>query len=107
MGRSSGFPGDPYGHVTNQCGHMVLGLAVAALMPFALLADAVTVVALYWLLVEVLDQRKALFRDALEDAGFVAAGASIPAALAAGYWFSAGLLTGAGLALAIGWWRRS
>ena len=107
MVQSSAFPGDPYGHVTNQCGHVVLGLAVAALMPFALLADAVTVVALYWLLVEVLDQRNTQFWDGMEDAAFVAAGAAVPAALAAGYWFGAGLLTGAGLALAIGWWRRS
>lgn len=32
---SDDYAGDPYGHVTNECGHTVLGIALASVAAFA------------------------------------------------------------------------
>jgi hypothetical protein len=102
------FARDWYGHVTNQCGHIVLGLAIASIAaalgfwwPIPLAAAF-----LYWLCAEYWLQRAGLLWDGLEDASFVAVGASFPFTIA-GSWLQLGLVAGVAVVLAIGAWRRS
>lgn len=104
MGRSDAFLRDPYGWVTNQCGHMVLGLAVAVFTPLHWGFDPAAAAVTYWLLVEVLDQRLRLFWDSFEDTMWVLLGAMI---LTIHDWGHLQYLMGlAGLGLAFGYWRR-
>ena len=102
------YPGYPYGHVTNQCGHVVLGLAIASVAAFAGLWWPIPLAAAvaYWLVAEYVLQRAGLFWDGLEDAGFVAAGASFPFTVT-GSLAQVGLVAAVGVVLAIGAWRRS
>jgi hypothetical protein len=102
------FSGDPYAHVTNQCGHFVIGLGIASLAAFAGLwwPIPLAAAAVYWVIGEYVLQRAGLFWDGIEDAGFVAAGASFPFT-AAGSWLQVGLVAAVGVVLAIGAWRRS
>lgn len=98
------FPRDPYGWVTNNCGHIVLGLG------FAVLAQAIglwwpiplLIAAVYWVAAEYVLQRSALFLDGLTDTGFVAAGATLPAAMNLGDWWAVGLCAVVGVALGVG-----
>ena len=102
------FPGDPYAHVTNQSGHVVLGLAIASVAAFAGLwwPIPLAAAAVYWVIGEYVLQRAQLFWDGIEDAGFVAAGASFPFTVT-GSWPQIGLVAAVGVVLAIGAWRRS
>jgi hypothetical protein len=102
------YAGDAYGHVTNQCGHVVIGLALASLAAFAGLWWPIPLAAAvaYWLVAEYLLQRAGLVLDGIEDAGFVAAGASFPFTVT-GSWAQVGLVAAVGVVLAIGAWRRS
>jgi len=102
------FPGDPYAHVTNQCGHLALGLAMSSLAAFAGLwwPIPLAAAAVYWLFAEYVLQRAKLFWDGIEDAGFVAAGAAFPFTVT-GSLAQIGLVAAVGIALAIGAWRRS
>lgn len=102
--RSDAFPGDPYGWATNQAGHVCIGLAIATLTPWQWGGDAITIAAVYWIVSEVILQRRRLYLDAAADTGFVAAGAAYP--LMPGYWWQAGLVALIGAALAIGAWVR-
>jgi hypothetical protein len=102
------FRADPYGHVTNQCGHVVLGLAIASVAAFADLwwPIPLAAAAAYWVIGEYGLQRAGLFWDGIEDAGFVAAGASFPLTVT-GSWLQIGLVAAVGVVLGIGAWRRS
>jgi hypothetical protein len=102
------FSGDPYAHVTNQCGHVVFGLAIASVAAFAGFwwPIPLAAAAVYWVIGEYVLQRAGLFWDGIEDAGFVAAGASFPFTVT-GSWAQVGLVAAVGIALAIGAWRRS
>jgi hypothetical protein len=102
------FFGDPYAHVTNQCGHLVIGLAIASVAAFCGLWWPIPLAAsvAYWLVAEYVLQRAGLFWDGIEDAGFVAAGASFPFTVT-GSLLQIGLVAGVGIVLAIGAWRRS
>jgi hypothetical protein len=102
------FQDDSYGHVTNQCGHLALGLAIASVAAFAGLWWPIPLAsaAAYWLIGEYVLQRAGLFWDGIEDAGFVAAGASFPFTVT-GSWLQIGLVAGVGVVLGIGAWRRS
>jgi hypothetical protein len=104
----SNFAGDAYGWVTNQCGHVVIGLASATVAAAVGLwwPIPLAVAVAYWLVAEYLLQRAGLFLDGLTDAAFVGAGASAPAALAWEPWAAVGLCVATGLALAAGAWRR-
>lgn len=99
---------DPYGHVTNQCGHFVLGIAATCLCVFIGLwwPIPLAVAAVYWVISEYLIQRAGLFWDGIEDAGFVAAGAAWPFTVL-GSWNNLGIVVGVGFALGIGAWRRA
>ena len=105
---SDSFPGDPYGWLTNQCGHGVLGLALAVYGDALGLWWAYPLAAafLYWLLIEVLGQRLKLPADAFVDTVNVMAGATIPPALARGDLTAVGVLTVWGALLGIGYWGR-
>ncbi len=102
------FSGDPYAYVTNQCGHIVLGLSIASVAAFAGLWWPIPLAAAvaYWLFAEYILQRAGLFLDGLEDGGFVAVGASFPFTTT-GSWAQIGLVAAVGVFLAIGAWRRS
>ena len=106
--RPDAFLSNPYGHVTNQCGHVVLGLAIASLAAFAGLWWPIPLAAAvaYWLVAEYVLQRAGLLLDGIEDAGFVAAGASFPFTVT-GSLLQIGLVAAVGVVLAIGAWRRS
>lgn len=101
---SDSYARDPYGHVTNQSGHVLIGLAAAVLTPWAWGGDVLTIAAVYWIVSEVILQRRRLYLDAAQDAAFVAGGAAVPWALAAGYGWVLVLVIGA--ALAAGAWVR-
>ena len=104
----SSFEHDPYGHLTCQCGHLALGLAIASVAAFAGLwwPIPLAAAAFYWVIGEYVLQRAGLFWDGIEDAGFVAAGASFPFT-ATGAWGQVALCAGVGIVLAIGAWRRA
>ena len=102
------YQNDAYGHVVNQAGHIVLGLAIASLAAFAGLWWPIPLAAAagYWVVGEYVLQRAGLFWDGIEDASFVAAGASFPFTVT-GSWGQVALCAGVGIVLAIGAWRRS
>lgn len=107
--KSSAFLRDPYGYLTNQCGHGVLGIAVATVATALGLhwaAQPLAAALLYWLLVEVWGQGLTLLWDSLEDAAHVMAGAALAAALALSPGAACAVLAVWGAALAWGcWWR--
>ena len=95
------FPRNPYGHATNQAGHMAIGLCLAApLAPFWGYPAALIVAMGYGLLWEGLVQRYVLPWDSLEDTLNVAAGASY--AVSGSLW----VLGAWAVLLAVGVWRR-
>lgn len=104
--KSDAFENDPYGWTTNQCGHALIGIAASVLTPWAWGGDMITIAAAYWLVSEVLLQRRALFADAAQDTAFVTSGATLPIALGAGYWPGAGVVAIIGAMLALGAWVR-
>ena len=105
MIHSDAFLGQPYAYLTNQCGHMILGLAVAVFTPLHWGFDPVIAALIYWLLIEVLDQRLRLFWDAAEDTMWVMIGAMI---LTIHDWGQMQyLMAMAGAGLAFGYWRRT
>lgn len=71
------FPDDWYGWLTNQCGHMVLGLASSVVMLWAGGWTPLSAGVVYWLVVELVLQRGKLLADSLMDTFFVMAGASV------------------------------
>lgn len=103
------FPQDPYAWVTNQCGHIVLGLffAVVAMAAGLWWPIPLAVAAIYWVVAEYVFQRAALLLDGLTDTAFVAAGASVPAALAWHPLACVGLCAVTGAGLAVGALRRA
>ena len=102
------YAGDPYGYVVNECGHVVLGLAIATVAAFLGLwwPIPIAAAAVYWVVAEYWLQRAGLFWDGVEDAGFVAAGATFPF-IVTGSLTQVGLVAGVGAVLAAGAWRRS
>lgn len=75
----SAFPGDPYGHVTNQSGHYAaVGITAAlAVLPWWGAASCVIVAAAYALFWEIGVQKGRLWRDSLEDTINVFCGAAL------------------------------
>ena len=81
------FAGDWYGWLTNQCGHVVIGLVPAGIawfMSAPMLAAFLTIIGAYFLVVEVLLQRLQLPWDSFVDTWFVALGAAVGTGLAMG-----------------------
>ena len=72
------FKGDPYGAVTNQCGHMCLGFGVTAFVGSFLPIAAIAFI--YWVIVECGIQGNKLWRDGIMDTAFITAGATLAAA---------------------------
>lgn len=75
--KSNDFADDWYGWLTNQCGHICLGLALDLVMTelgMPIWWRLGLIILLYWLLIEVFAQRLRLWRDAIMDTAFVAAG---------------------------------
>jgi hypothetical protein len=101
---SSNFRGDPYGHVTNQCGHIVVGMAAYVLSGVWGALAATLIGAIYLIGWEWFVQRLRLFWDSLEDAAFVTTGALFVPFYLAGYG-SAVVIT-VGLWLTFGAWLR-
>ena len=96
------FKGDPYGHATNQAGHMAIGLVLAAVLAPIWGYPAALIVALgYGLLWEGLVQRYVLPWDSLEDTLNVAAGAAYAVS------GSLAVLGAWAILLAVGVWRRA
>lgn len=106
----SSFPGDPYGHLTNQSGHAYLvgapmALGFAGLPP---IAAPFVIGALYWIIWEWGIQRGKDWRDSLEDAVHVTAGAAVmTAALGGDILTVAGCMVAQGVLLAVGVYRRA
>lgn len=103
------FWGDPYGHVTNQCAHFVVGvwLAIVA-VSWSGPATPLLVGSLYLIVWEIGVQRGRLWRDSLEDTVHVTTGAAvITAALQGGYWPVVAVLVAQAGLLAVGVRRRS
>lgn len=82
---SSNFRGDPYGHVTNQCGHLVVGIAAYSLAGLWGAGVGVLIGLAYLVGWEWGVQRLRLFWDGVEDAAFVTAGAVFLPLYATGY----------------------
>jgi len=102
--------GDWYGWVTNQCGHIVLGLAIATLGLLAgwpWLVMPVMAAALYFMMVEWFGQGLALWRDSIMDTVFVMVGVSYVAAMDHGPVTASGVLSVGGVMLGFGAWKRS
>lgn len=105
MIKPDAFPKDPYGYVTNQCGHMVLGLAVSVFTPLHWTFDPFVAAFVYWAVVEVYIERLTLIWDSLEDTMWVMVGAMI---LTIHDWGQLQYLMAlAGAGLAFGYWRRT
>lgn len=107
---SDDMPGDPYGWVTNQCGHFCIGLVVAVVgvaIGAPILALWPVAALVYWLVSEVWLQCLALWRDALMDTFHVASGVAVAASMHAGQvWWPVAMLAVWGLVLGLGAWRR-
>jgi energy-converting hydrogenase Eha subunit A len=107
----SAFNGDPYGYLTNQCGHAYLvgfPLALALCPWFGLFLAPIMVAVIYGLAWEIGVQKGRLWRDSFEDTVHVLAGASVLCAALSGDALIVLECMGAqaGL-LAVGVWRRS
>jgi hypothetical protein len=104
------FPGNPYGHLTNQAGHAYLvgaPLALALSPLWGLVVTPAIVAVCYWIIWERIIQRGRDWRDSFEDAVHVMAGASVMcAALSGSYWAAWGCLAAQGALLAVGVARR-
>jgi hypothetical protein len=104
------FDDDPYGYLTNQAGHAYLVGCPAALIIspwFGLVVTPVIVAVIYGVWWELALQRGRDWRDSLEDAVHVMAGASvICAALSGDVLTVAGCLVAQGVLLVIGIYRR-
>lgn len=75
--KSDDFADNWYLWLINQCGHICLGLALDVLMTeigLPIWWRLGLIIGLYWLLIEVFAQRLRLWRDAIMDTAFVAAG---------------------------------
>ena len=103
------FRHSPYMWVCNNCGHVTIGIFAATLAAALGLWFPIplAVAVAYWLFAEYVLQRAGLFLDGLTDAAFVAAGASLPAALAWHPWAAVGLCGLCGAGLAVGALRRA
>lgn len=100
------FLDDWYAWLTNQCGHIVLGLAVAAVMlPIGWWTPVVAAL-VYWVFVEFYGQGMRLWADSLADTLFVMAGGSVFAAHDAGWLTLLGVVSVAGAWLGFGVWKR-
>lgn len=101
------FANDWYGWLTNQCGHIVLGLAVSAVMVLIAPWWSPVIAALaYWVLVEGWAQRWHLLADSVMDTFFVMVGASVLPAHSMNNLTLIGVALIAGGALGLGVWRR-
>lgn len=80
MTTSSSFQDDPYGYVTNQCGHARIGAGVALLGLVIWsgwgAAIATGIVVVYFVVIEWWLQGLTLFWDSVEDAAHVGFGAA-------------------------------
>lgn len=105
---SSTYQNDPYGHLTNQCGHLVLGLGLATVAVYLGLwwPIPLAIGTAYWLISEYLLQRSQLFMDSLEDTLFVVLGSGYPM-LQTGSYKQLLLCLTIGVALTYGIWRRA
>lgn len=100
------FANDWYGWLTNQCGHIVLGLGVSVAMLWAWWWSPVVAAAVYWFLVEGWMQRWRLWRDSIMDTFFVMAGASVLPSYDMNVLTLVGvMMTTAGM-LGLGTWKR-
>ena len=97
------FANDWYGWLTNQCGHIVLGLGAGLVVP---IWGPVTMAAFYWLVVEVVLQRNRLWRDSIMDTFFVMAGGSLLPAYDIGHLQALTVAAIAGCMLGFGVWKR-
>lgn len=108
--RPDDFKDDWYGWLTNQCGHVVLGLAVSVSAYYAgawLLYAPFFSAFLYWLLVEFFGQSVKLWRDSIADTLFVMLGACVLPAYDRGDLTLAIVFAVAALGFAYGVWRRA
>lgn len=106
---SDDFKDDWYGWLTNQCGHIVLGLFVSCVAHYAglwwlyaPLGAALT----YWVVVELWAQRNRLWRDGIADTFFVMCGACVLPAVNHGNFTLAAVAGASGAGLTYGTWRR-
>jgi hypothetical protein len=99
------YPGDPYGHIVNQCSHAMLGVFLAVFWACLSTWWPVPVVAgvAYYLAVEV---AQGWSWDGVQDAAYVGAGAALPPAIMQGPWVAAGLMAVGLAALVWGGIRR-
>jgi hypothetical protein len=106
MWQPDDFPGNPYGELTNQLGHMVLGMVLSlAFVPA--LAVPVIVGAAYWVVWEAAVQRLTLWADVLNDTANVMGGAAVmTAALTGDKMTVLGCFAALGLSLLVGVLRR-
>lgn len=104
---SDNFPDDPYGWLTNQCGHGVVGIAMSIYSEVIGLpmVTAFGVAIVYFIVIEWYIQRLKLFWDSVSDSLHVCFGAFVVAQLP-DYNSAALALTGWGAVLAYGYWRR-
>lgn len=103
---SDDFADDWYGWLTNQCGHIVLGLGASVLMLWADWWTPVIAAVAYWLLVEGIAQNWKMWQDGVMDTFFVMAGASVLLAYEMGAITLIGVAVVTGAMLGGGAWKR-
>ena len=100
----SNFRRAPYGHITNQAGHFVIGLFAYVLLGATGGVLVVLIGAAYLIGWEWGVQRFSLFWDSVEDAAFVTAGAAFLPVVAYGQ--GPGMVITVAIWLAVGAWLR-
>lgn len=105
---SEDFQGDPYGAITNQSGHFILGLNLGYAASFLLpqITAVLLVTYLYFLVAEVLLQKLKMPTDSFIDMAFVATGVAF-ASYVPHQWEPAVILMAFDMLLLREWERRS